>query len=97
MENSTNENGFLIPLWAGWAVNIVGWVMFMFTTNHELEITTAILCIGCVFIAYKHKQAGTPPFLDMERLSAHNLIYSSALEAIWMFVWGLGLFGDFNF
>ena len=94
MENTTNEKGFPIPLWAGWVVNIVGWVMFVYTfvtnLNRTLEIITALLCIGCVYGAYKHKQAGTSPFLGMERLSANNLIYSSAFEAIWMLAWGLG-------
>ena len=97
MENSTIKKGFSIPLWAGWGVNILGWVLFVSTMNHVLEIITALLCIGCVYVAYKHKQAGTTPFLGMERLSANNLIYSSAFEAIWMLAWGLGFFGDFNF
>ena len=97
MENSTNEKGLPIPLWAGWVVNIVGWVLFLYTFNHALEITTALLCVGCVYVAYKHKQAGTAPFLGMERLSANSLIYSSAFEAIWMLAWGLGFFGDYNF
>lgn len=95
MEKTTNEKGFPIPLWAGWVVNIVGWVLFVSTMNHALEIITAVLCIVCVYVAYKHKQAGTPPFLGMERLSANNLIYSSAFEAIWMLAWGLGFFGNF--
>ena len=97
MENSTSENEFPIPLWAGWVVNIVGWVLFVATMNHALEITTGLLCIGCVYVAYKHKQAGTSPFLGMDRLSANNLLYASAFEAVWMFAWGLGFFGDFNF
>jgi hypothetical protein len=97
MENSTSENGVPIPLWAGWVVNIVGWVLFVATMNHALEITTGLLCIGCVYVAYKHKQAGTSPFLGMDRLSANNLLYASAFEAVWMFAWGLGFFGDFNF
>tara|TARA_B110000908_G_scaffold167621_1_gene220896 strand:- start:1774 stop:2055 length:282 start_codon:yes stop_codon:yes gene_type:complete len=93
MENSTSENGFPIPLWAGWGVNILGWVLFISTMNHALEIITALLCIGCVYVAFKHKQAGTPPSLGMERLTANNLMYSSAFEAIWMLSWGLGFFG----
>ncbi len=97
MENSKKEKGFPIPLMAGWVVNILGWVLFVSTMNHVLEIITAILCIGCVYVAYKHKQVGTSPFLGMERLSANNLIYSSAFEAIWMLTWGLGFFGGFNF
>ena len=94
MENSTIKEGFPIPLWAGWVVNIIGWVLFVSTMNHVLEIITALLCIGCVYVAYKHKQAGTSPFLGMDRLSANNLIYASAFEAVWMLGWGLGLFGE---
>lgn len=91
MENSTNEKGFPIPLWAGWLVNIVGWVMFVSTMDHTLEIITALLCIGCVYVAYKHKQAGTSPVLGRENLSANNLMYSSAFEALFMLIFGLGL------
>jgi hypothetical protein len=80
-----------IPLGAGWVVNIVGWVLFVSTMNPALEIITALLCIGCVYFAYKHKQAGTPPFFGMSSLSAGNLIYASAFEAIWMLAWGLGV------
>ncbi len=95
MENSPNENVFPIPLWAGWVVNMVGWVLFVSTSSHPLEILTALLCGGCVYVAYKHKLAGTSPFLGMEQLSANNLRYSSAFEAIWMLAWGSGFFGRF--
>ena len=87
-----NEKVFPIPLGAGWVVNIVGWVLFVSTWNHALEIITALLAIGCAYVGYKHKQAGTSPFLDKERLSANNLIYASAFEAVWMFAWGFGIF-----
>ena len=92
-----NKNSFPIPLWLGWLINIIGWVLFVSTFNHTLEIVTGLLCIGCIYVGYKHKQIGTSPFLGMSSLSAGNLIYASAFEAIWMFAWGFGFFGDFNF
>jgi hypothetical protein len=90
IKKSLNSNPIAIPLWAGWLVNIIGWVLFISTFNHVLEILTGILCIGCVFIGYKHKQNNTPAFLGL--FSAGNLIWASAFEAIWMFAWGLGFF-----
>ena len=95
MENSPNTGTFPIPLWVGWAINIIGWVLFVSTFNHVLEIVTAILCIGCVYVAYKHKQSNTPAVMNIERLSPSNLIYASAFEAVWMLSWGLGIWGDF--
>jgi hypothetical protein len=35
----------------------------------------------------------TEPAFGNERLSAANLIYASAFEAVWMLLWGFGLFG----
>jgi len=96
MENQ-NSSAFPIPLWLGWVINIAGWLLFVSTNNHALEIITGLLCVGCVYAGYKHKQAATPPFLGRVSLSAGNLIYVSAFEAIWMFTWGLGFFGDYNF
>ena len=90
-------NTFAIPLWLGWLVNIIGWVLFVSTFNHALEIITGILCVGCVYVGYKHKQTETPPVLGVGSLSPQNLIIFSSIEAIWMFAWGFGLFGDFNF
>ena len=96
MENQ-NSNSLPIPLGVGWLVNILGWILFVSTFNHALEIVTGLLCIGCVYVGYKHKEDNTPDVLGFNRLSASNLIYASAFEAIWMFAWGLGFFGDFNF
>ena len=92
MENQS-QNSFPIPLVAGWAVNIVGWILFVSTTNHTLEIITGLLCIGYVYVGYKHKELNTEPAFGNERLSAANLIYASAFEAVWMLLWGFGLFG----
>jgi len=48
-------------------------------------------------VGFKHHNIGTEPLLGIGSLSASNLIYASAFEAAWMFAWGLGFFGDFNF
>lgn len=93
MEGSSNSNVFPIPLGAAWIINVIGWVLFVSTMNHGLELLTSLLCLGCVYVGIQHKKINTPPFLDNERLSANNLIYASAFEAIWMFAWGIGLFG----
>lgn len=93
MGNSTNDKILQVPLWAGWMVNILGWILFISTSNHFLEIITALLCVGCVYLAYLHKQAGTGPIFNSSYLSANNLIYTSAFEAIWMFLFGFGIIG----
>lgn len=95
MENSNETQNFIIPLSIGWIINLLGWILFVSTFNHALELLTTVLCIGCIYVGYRHKQLGTQPFLGMQRLSSVNLIYSSAFEAIWMASWGLGFFGDF--
>ncbi len=104
LTNQTNSNNsnkaesrFPIPLVVGWVVNVVAWILFVATFNHAIEISMGLLCAGCVFVGYKHKQINTPAFLGLHFLSANNLIYSSAFEAVWMFAWGFGLFGNFHF
>ena len=94
MENQS-ANSFPVPLWVGWTINIVGWVLFVSTSNHTLEIITGLLCVGCAYVGYKHKELSSEPTLGMNRLSPSNLIYASAFEAVWMFAWGFGFFGDF--
>lgn len=96
MENQS-ANSFLVPLGLGWVINLIGWVLFVSTFNHALEIFTGIICVGCVYVGYRHNQINTKPFLGISSLSPSNLIYASAVEAIWMFAWGFGFFGDFNF
>jgi len=92
-----NKNSFLVPIGLGWIVNLIGWVLFISTFNHSLEILTGVFSLGCVYVGYKHKLINTKPFLDFENLSANNLIWASSVQAIWMFAWGFGFFGDFNF
>lgn len=91
------ESSFPIPILVGWIVNAVAWILFLATFNHAIEIVMGLLCVGCVFVGFKHKKLNTPPSLGMNSLSANNLIYTSVVDAVWMFAWGLGLFGDFNF
>ena len=91
MENIKNENSFPVPLWIGWLINIIGWIAFVATMNSVIEFITAALSIGCVFIGFKHKQAGTAPSFDIERLSPINLIYAAAFQAIWMLTWATGI------
>jgi len=86
-----DQKSFAIPLSVGWILNIVGWVVFISTMDHTLEFITALVCMGCVYVGYKHKQIGTAPFM-IDRMSAGNLIYASAFEAVWMLCWALEIF-----
>ena len=86
-----SNNTFAIPLSVGWILNILGWIGFVSTMDHTLEFITAVVCLGCVYIGYKHKQMGTGPFLT-DRMTAENLIYASAIEAVWMLCWALEIF-----
>lgn len=85
------QKSFPIPLSVGWILNILGWMIFISTMDHTLEFITAIVCMGCVYIGYKHKQIGTGPFM-IDSMSAANLIYASAFEAVWMLCWALEIF-----
>jgi hypothetical protein len=104
MKNSFTDNLQAIdvnirkmPLGVAWIVNFIGWVLFLSTFNHAIEIATGIVCLICVYVGYIHYKSKTSPFLGLNSLSSGNLIWSSAIEAIWMFAWGFGFFGDFNF
>ncbi len=90
MENTSKE--FPVPLWVGWAVNVLGWLLFVATFNHAIELITGILCAGCVYVGYVHKNNGSEPALGMDYLTAERLIYASGVEAIWMFAWAFGIF-----
>ncbi|MDQ3193143.1 MAG: hypothetical protein M3Q58_16285 [Bacteroidota bacterium] len=96
MENSTTKESFAIPIWIGWLINALAWVLFIATFNHIIEIFMGIMCALCTYTAYKHNVINTEPPLGIESLSAKNLIYTSAFNTLWMFAWGLGLFGSFN-
>ena len=93
--NKTNEGSFPIPIWVGWGINILAWVLFVATFNHIIEIFMGLACSFSIYIGYRHRQMGSSPYLDMARLSANNLIYTSIVDAVWMFSWGLGIWGSF--
>lgn len=96
--NQENVGGtFPVPLWVGWVLNGLAWALFLLTFNHTIEIIMGLACCFSAFIGYKHKQIGTSPFLNVERLTSLNLIYTSAFNAVWMFAWGLGFFGSYSF
>lgn len=88
---------FPVPIWVGWGINGLAWILFVFTFNHTIEIIMGLACCFAAFVGFKHKQIGTPDLLNNNRLSSLNLIYTSVFDAVWMFAWGLGLFGSFNF
>ena len=93
MEDFKNEKSFPVPLWIGWLINIIGWIAFVATMNSAIEFITAAFSLGCVFIGFKHQQAGTAPSFDIDRLSPNTLIYASAIQAIWMLTWATGIVG----
>ena len=64
----------------GWGINILAWIFFIATGNHVIEIIMGFACIYAAYIGYSHKTS--------------KLIYSSAVDAVWMFTWGFGLFGS---
>lgn len=81
MSDETTSVGFPVPLWAAWVVNIVSWAIFVATRVHVLEIIMGLACCFAFYVALKHKST--------------NLMIISALDAIWMFQWGFGVF-DFD-
>lgn len=84
--NLNSGKPFPISLSVGWAVNLIGWVLFVVTDNHNIEFLTGLAALGCVFVAYKHKGTKEVAF-GQERLTVQNLGYSSMFEAAWMFFW----------
>lgn len=76
-EKSTGEV-FGIPVWIGWAVNALAWVLFILASNHAIEIIMGLACIFAFYVGFKHKN--------------NRLIYSSVFDTLWMFAWGLGFF-----
>jgi hypothetical protein len=73
MDSSTTKK-FFIPLWVGWLINILSWVLFLATDENEIEILAGVLCLLAIFIGVKHKNS--------------RLIITSILEALWMFSFG---------
>ncbi|MEM4261100.1 MAG: hypothetical protein QXG00_07700 [Candidatus Woesearchaeota archaeon] len=69
-----------LPLWSGWLINALAWVIFLGTSSHLLEIITGIFCLLAFYIGINKK---------------HNtLAYFSLFDAVWMFAWGFGFFGS---
>jgi len=87
--HSYGENTFPIPLWAGWLINTLAWILFLLTHNNGVEIAMAIICIGCVYVGYRHYKMKSEPPLELPLLKPNYLIYFSIFDAIWMLYWGL--------
>lgn len=83
MENQSSQTNetfvYKVPVYVGWIINVLAWVIFVATSNHFLEIVMAFACVFAIYVGYKHKN--------------NRLMTSSAFDAVWMFAWGLGLFG----
>ena len=67
---------FGIPIWVGWGINILAWVIFVGTMNHPLEIVMGLACCFAAFVGFKHWNK--------------SLLFASIFDAIWMFTWGFG-------
>ena len=76
--NESTEAQFDIPLWVGWVINVVAWILFVLTSVHAVDIAMGVACIFSFYIGLKHKH--------------NNLMYASIFDTIWMFTWGLGFF-----
>ena len=72
-----------VPFYTCWIVNASAWVIFVVTFNSILEFLMGIACIYAFLIAKKHKET--------------RWMYISIVDAVWMFAWAFGLFGNFRF
>ena len=70
-----------LPLWLGWIINALAWVIFVITGSHFLEILMGIACCIAFYIGLNKKN--------------NNLMAASAFDAVWMFAWGFGFFGSY--
>jgi len=70
-----------IPLKVAWAINIIGWVVFIMTMNHAIEVVTGVACLFTAYCGHAGKD--------------DRLRNASLFEAAWMFAWAFGLFGSF--
>jgi hypothetical protein len=73
----TEKKKFGIPVWVGWIINAIAWGLFVATMDHTVEIIMGVACLFAAFIGFKHRKWG--------------LIFSSLVDAIWMFGWGFGM------
>ncbi len=65
-----------VPLWVGWGVNGLAWVIFILTANHMLEFLMGLACIYVGLVAIAKRESG-----------GKKLIFVSFGDAIWMFYW----------
>lgn len=76
-----------IPLWLGWIVNGMAWVIFVATHNHILEF---IMGIACIYV-------GIVAFAKRDSSNAKRLMWASFADAIWMFRWAFWSPLELNF
>lgn len=77
---TTVKKSFFIPLWVGWLINILSWILFLSSNKDEMEYLAGGMCLIAAFIGIKHKN--------------YKLIITSILEAIWMFSFGADAIDD---
>jgi hypothetical protein len=83
-EKKKNENmEFGIPLWVGWVINALAWIIFIYTFNRTMDIMMGVASGFAFYIGLKHKN--------------DYLMYISGIDTIWMLSWGLGFWGRFYF
>jgi hypothetical protein len=76
-----SASGSPIPLKVAWAINIIGWIVFIVSMNHVVEAATGTVCLFTAYCGH----AGNDT----------RLRNSSLFESAWMFAWAAGLFGSF--
>ena len=79
--NEENNASIGVPLWVGWIINVIAWVSFLVFWNHPFELMMGVACCISFLIAYQQRSS--------------FLMYVSGFDAVWMFLWGLGLFGNY--
>lgn len=85
----TTQSNFPIPLWLGFIVNFLAWLIFVTTDNHGLEFFMGILCLSSAYVGYVHKKRNSDPAFELNFLNANYLIYISVFDAIWIIYWSI--------
>ena len=66
-----------IPIWIGFVINAVSWVIFALTSVHFVEFMMGMACLYVALLGItKNQEKG-----------AHTLITWSIMAALWMFYW----------
>lgn len=65
----------------GWIINGLAVLVFITTGNHVLEIILGLMCVYAAYLGVTNKD--------------RRLLFSSIIDAIWMFAWGFGFMGDY--